>query len=291
MPASMRIDQAGLPVGTPGKARTDGLDTGALVTLSSLGGGTTHSFRLLWVPPEDTTAEASLIQTGPTTWTFSPTAGVWGSYRIELVVDEGTPSESRQRRIFGVRLPLSGQLIPAANESADARATLLNDGGATIDRSENNEPFGPFAAGSSWGWWKAWRDLYVFVEGLVVGASSPFIASTPGDYTVPVGVAVGDVVYSTGANAAAQADQAGIATARGVLGVVTAKPTPGTATVLYAGEASVFAGLTPGATYYLGAAGAITTVAPVASGTVVRRVGVARNATTLVVGLGEPVIN
>jgi|GEM_PF-2331904 len=169
MPASMRIDQAGLPVGTPGQARTDGLDTGALVTLTSVGGGTTHRFRLLWVPPEDTTAVSTLTQTGPATWTFSPTPGARGTYRIELVVDEGTPSESRQRRIFGIRLPLSGLLVPAANEGADARATLLNAGPATIDRSENNEPFGPFASGSSWGWWKSWRDLYLYVESLVVG--------------------------------------------------------------------------------------------------------------------------
>lgn len=291
MPASMRIDQAGLPVGTPGQARTDGLDTGALVTLTSVGGGTTHAFRLLWVPPEDTTAVPTLLQTGPTTWTFSPTPGVWGSYRVELVVDAGLSTESRQVRIFGVRLPVSGTLIPAANEAADPAATLLNAGGATIARSENNEPFGPFVAGSSWGWWRALRDLYAYVEGLVLGAAPPYIVSAPGAYTVPAGVAVGDVVYVTGANAADQADNAAIGTARSVPGVVVAKPTPVTATVCYAGEAAVYAGLTPGTTYYLGTTGAITTVAPVASGTVARRVGVAKNANTLVVTLGEPIIN
>ena len=37
MPAQMRIDQAGLPLGAAGFARTDGLDTGALVTLTNVG--------------------------------------------------------------------------------------------------------------------------------------------------------------------------------------------------------------------------------------------------------------
>lgn len=156
----MQIDQAGLPAGTPGRARTDGLDTGALLTFTSLGAGTTHEFRLLWVPPEDLTALATLMQTGPTTWTSSPQAGTWGTYRIELIVDKGLPTEDRQIRIFGVRTP-DGILIPAANESADPSATLENNTPAVIARSENNEPFGPFVTGSAWGWWAALRDALV----------------------------------------------------------------------------------------------------------------------------------
>lgn len=292
MPASMRIDQAGLPVGTPGIARTDGLDTGALVTLTSVGGGTTHTFHLLWVPPEDTTAVGSLMQTGPTVWTFSPTALVWGSYRIELVVDEGLSTESRQVRIFGIRLPTSGQLVPAANEAADPAATLLNAGSETIGRSENNEPFTPFVAGSSWGWWRALRDLYTYVESLVLGAAPPYTASGAGSWTVPAPVAVGDVVQVTGSNTADAADSGTSFTGLGVVGVVIAKPTAVTATILFNGEASVFAGLTPGAAYYLGAAGAVSLVPTLApSGSIMQRIGYAKNATTLVVDLGEPVIN
>lgn len=165
MPAIMTIDQVGLPAGQPGFSRTDGLDTGALVTVESVGGGTTSLVNLLWVPPADTTAVASLTQTGPTTWQFLPDAGTYGSYRIELVTDEGLPTESRQIRIFGVRTPVLGLLIPAANEIADNEATLLNNTLATIDRSEQNEPFGPFATGSSWGWWLALSELILAVEG------------------------------------------------------------------------------------------------------------------------------
>ncbi len=158
--ATMKIDQAGLPAGAAGFARTDGLDTGALVTLTSTGAGSTHTFRLLWIPPTDTTAIGSLAQTGPTVWTFSPDVGAlaWGSYRIELIVDEGLPTESRQIRIFGVRTS-SGLLIPAANEIADPNASLENVGATQIAASENNEPFGVFAGGSAWGWWKALEEV------------------------------------------------------------------------------------------------------------------------------------
>lgn len=164
MSANMLIDQAGLPPGTPGQARTDGLLTGALVTLTSVSGGLTCRFQLLWVPPGDVTAVGSLTQTGPTTWTFSPTPGVWGSYRIELIVDEGLPTEERQVRIFGVRSPVAGLLVPAANERADAGASLINAGAAVIARSEQNEPFGPFITGSAWGWWRALSELATAVE-------------------------------------------------------------------------------------------------------------------------------
>jgi hypothetical protein len=164
MPAQMRIDQAGLPLGAAGFARTDGLDTGALVTLTNVGGGLSTRFRLLWVPPEDLTAIPSLVAAGPTSWTFSPQAGCWGTYRIELIVDEGLPTESRQIRIFGVRLPSTGLLIPAANESADPNASRLNAGANVIARSENNEAFAPFGTGSAFGWWKALRDAITQIE-------------------------------------------------------------------------------------------------------------------------------
>ena len=155
MPAQMRIDQAGLPPGTPGFGRTDGLATGAQVTVESTGGGTTHLVNLLWVPPSDTTAVASLTQSGPTTWTFNPTPGVYGTYRIELVVDQGLPTESRQVRCFTIRTPNAGLIIPAANEAADPSSTLLDAGPDRIQASEQNEPFGPFTSGSPWGWWRA----------------------------------------------------------------------------------------------------------------------------------------
>lgn len=154
----MRIDQVGLPAVLAGRARTDGLSNGAQVTVTNTTGGSTTTVRLLWVPPEDLTARATLLQSGPTTWTFSPQAGTNGSYRIEMIADLGLPTESRQIRIFGVR-NAGGLLVPAANELANPNATLENNGSALIADSENNEPFGVFTAGSAWGWWKAVSDI------------------------------------------------------------------------------------------------------------------------------------
>lgn len=178
MPAIMRIDQAGLPAGSAGFARTDGLDTGALVTLTSVGGGSTHTFLLHWVPPGDTTAVPSLVQTGPTTWTFSPIAGSgsWGSYRIELVTDEGLSTESRQIRCFTIRTGTQLLIIPAANEVADPTVTLENVSAAFVDRSEQNEDFGPFVTGSAWGWWRAFSDLALAVEALAGGPETVRLA-------------------------------------------------------------------------------------------------------------------
>ncbi|MDZ4754400.1 MAG: hypothetical protein SGJ11_07870, partial [Phycisphaerae bacterium] len=52
--------------------------------------------------------------------------------------------------------------------------------------------------------------------------------------------------------------------------------------------------LTPGAVYYLGAAGALTTTPPASppdpSGTVLLRVGYAKSVTVLVLSPGEPVV-
>lgn len=173
MVAQMRIDQVGRPLGTPGFARTDGLATGALVTLTSTGGGTTHKFELLWVPPTDTVAVGSLTPTGPTTYTFTPQAARYGTYRIQLIVDEGLSTESRSVRIFGIRTPNLGLLIPAANEVADPSATILNVTSALIGRSENNEAYTPFLAGSPFGWHKALQDIILALDSVSGGGGPP----------------------------------------------------------------------------------------------------------------------
>ena len=172
MSASMLIDQAGLPPGVAGQARTDGLLTGALVTLTSVAGGVTSRFRLLWVPPADTTAVPTLAEFSPGVWTFTPLAGAWGSYRIELIVDEGLPTEQRQIRIFGIRSPNAGLLVPAANERADANASLANMGPAVIAKSEDNEPVSPFITGNPFGWSRPLQELYEYVETLSGGGGS-----------------------------------------------------------------------------------------------------------------------
>jgi hypothetical protein len=176
MPAQMQFDQVGLvPAGAPGEARTDGLsaDVGggvaAEVTLTSTGGGTTHRFLFLWVPIGDTNSQATLAQQASTVWTFTPDAHGYGSFRVELIVDEGLPTESRSIRIFGVRTP-SGILIPALNEVADPRASLVENGADEIAASENNEPTTEFPGGSYAGWQVAMRRALLTAEGRVHAA-------------------------------------------------------------------------------------------------------------------------
>ena len=135
----LQIDQATLsPAGTPGKARTDGKAGGQLVTLTNTGTGTTTRFRLLDVPLGDTTAALSLTQTGPKVWTFSPTAAVYGSYRIELTEDLGLSTEYTEIHIFGIRTPTAGLLLPALGEHGDPSASLVNAGASQIAAAENN---------------------------------------------------------------------------------------------------------------------------------------------------------
>jgi hypothetical protein len=114
---------------------------------------------------------------------------------------------------------------------------------------------------------------------------------TPGTETagiyniVPGTVSIGDAVHISAADTVVRAQansSAGFA-----VGIVTLFPTSTTAIVVYNGEASVFAGLTPGARYFLSPTtpGGVTTVAPSAPGQIVQLVGVAKDATTMVAGI------
>jgi len=155
----LRIDQAGLAAGTPGRSRTDGLATGALVTLRNTGSGSTTLFRLLWVPPGDTTAVVSLVATGdPKVWTFSPTAARYGSYLIELIEDEGRSTERREQRVFVVRTP-NGLIIPALNELADPLASLLNQNVADSINNATDFVDANLNAVAYAGWWRAWAEM------------------------------------------------------------------------------------------------------------------------------------
>jgi hypothetical protein len=169
--AEMRIDQVGLPAGTNGRTRSDGLATGAVVTLTATNpGATTATFSLLWIPIGDTTAVPTLAVTGnPLVWTFTPTAGCPGTYRIRLVTNVGLPDESEvTTRLFRVRTP-AGLAIPAFNEVADPLASLINSGPAFVAASEDNE----FVAGSPGtigtydytGWFRSWHELVMAVGG------------------------------------------------------------------------------------------------------------------------------
>lgn len=158
MTAVLLLDQAGLPAGSSGFARTDGLDTGALVTVQSVGVATTHDARILTLDDADTTSLSSFTQTSmaPPTWTFSPTVGVNGMIRIELVTDRGLASEDRQVRVFGIRDP-SGCLFPTFGLVADPSANLpdLADSAKQLEfirANELNEPTAKFPNGNPFGW-------------------------------------------------------------------------------------------------------------------------------------------
>jgi len=162
MTASMQIDQVGLGAGTPGLARTDGLADGAVVTLTSITVGTTYRFEFLWVPPDDTTAVASLAATGsPEVWEFTPTPGAYGTYRIHLIVDEGLPTEEETIRTFGVRNP-SGLLPPAFNEKADEDASLVLHTPSEVEASENNE-----VSPTTGLQWAGWHDYFTLMATLL----------------------------------------------------------------------------------------------------------------------------
>lgn len=158
MTAVLLLDQAGLPAGSSGFARTDGLITGALVTVQSVGAATTHEARILTLDERDTTALGSFVQTGsdPPTWTFSPTAGVDGIIRIELVTDRGLPSEDRQVRVFGIR-DANGLLFPSFGLVADPLANRPDLADAQklrefVQANELNEPTVLFPNGNPFGY-------------------------------------------------------------------------------------------------------------------------------------------
>lgn len=160
MTAIMKIGQVGLGVTPDGQARTDGLANGNLVTLTSVGSGLVHTFRLLWVPSGDSDARSTLQDLGSGVWTFSPTISTYGSYRIELDVDG-----EKTRRIFGIRTPGLGLLIPALNETADENANLDTAGAAQVLASENNEPAAANNALNYAGWWVAWEATILALDG------------------------------------------------------------------------------------------------------------------------------
>ncbi|MCI4340173.1 MAG: hypothetical protein L3J73_02755 [Thermoplasmata archaeon] len=169
--ASMTLDQAGLsPAGTAGKARLDGKIDGSLVTLASVGAGATHRFQLLYWPPTDTTANASLTRTGATTFTFSPTAAAYGPYLVELIVDEGLGTEVRQHRVFGVPSPVWGIVPPALNERGSSAASLILTGAALLQALEDTDRnVDPSEANSVEGWQRCLVQIVAALEAIGLG--------------------------------------------------------------------------------------------------------------------------
>lgn len=108
-------------------------------------------------------------------------------------------------------------------------------------------------------------------------------------YTCPSDVAVNQLVYmTTTADTVALASSAAASTSPAI-GYIISKPTTTTCYITWVGELGGFSGLSIGVQYYLGTAGGITVTAPTTSGTVVQRVGIARNTTTMWIGLSPDV--
>lgn len=151
MASVMKFDQVGLvPAGVDDQSRLDGLDTGATVTVTNVSPGGANSLQFLWVPLEETTVP-TLTPAG-NTWTFNPTAGVYGPYVLRLTVDSVV-----SERAFWIPSPVLGLILPALNEEADRTANLLNNGPSQISASLNNAPItGTRLSGGNYtGWWYA----------------------------------------------------------------------------------------------------------------------------------------
>lgn len=150
----MQIDQVGLSVGIPGKARPDLLANGATVTLTDTTAGGTTQFQILYRPPTDTDSVASLAPTGDNhVWTFHATSGVEGPWRIRLqhILSNGTIVE--EIRILGFSTSGSGAIPPAPNERANEKASELNKADADIIfSSERNWATTDYPSGNPYGW-------------------------------------------------------------------------------------------------------------------------------------------
>lgn len=147
--ATITFDQATLsPPGVTDRSRTDGLINGSQVTVTVSEVGTVS---FVDVPEGDVGSVSSLVQTAPTIWKFTPTAGVYGSWLVEF--QPAAEGAAAVRRIFAVRSPNQGLRIPAFNERAGSNATIGN-GAQYVDASDDNE------GGSYRGWARAFAELF-----------------------------------------------------------------------------------------------------------------------------------
>lgn len=205
MTASIRFDQTGIPASTGPGARTDGLATGARVTVRN-DSGQPCRIELLWVPPEDAGVVASIGSTSPSEWYFDPTASNHGSYLVRMIEREGTADQSIDEKVFGIRLPETQLLIPAFNEKGDPEVTLVD----TVERkataaalTHNNELRSGIAYAA---WWWALRDLMVATENAGGAEFVPYaledalLAGVPHDITADMANASGCAMSPDGVN-------------------------------------------------------------------------------------------
>jgi len=117
---------------------------------------------------------------------------------------------------------------------------------------------------------------------------NPGVFRLTGTYNCPTTVSVNDAVYLTSAD---NVDKANANTKEPVIGLVCAKPTTTSATIQYYGELTGYSSLSTGSTYYLATSdGGITNIPPSSVGSVVQRLGFARNTTTLVIMIDRELV-
>jgi len=144
MAATLKFDQIGKPGGDNNRSRED-ITPGLAVQITNVFPGAANSLELLWKPPEDDTA---VINGADPNYTIVPKVGTDGTYLFRLTVDGDFIDLT-----FSTVTALFALPIMAPNEKADPTASLINNGEPQIVRSNRNEAFGPFTAGSAFGWW------------------------------------------------------------------------------------------------------------------------------------------
>jgi len=112
--------------------------------------------------------------------------------------------------------------------------------------------------------------------------AQPDAVSDPGEFTVPAGTVVGDLVYPSGNLAMTQADNSSVATQ--AVALIVEKPTSTTATLLFMGRVKGFAGLSFADELFLGSSGAFVTSSglPTAADSIIQKVGQAVDTTTII---------
>jgi uncharacterized cupin superfamily protein len=198
-------------------------------------------------------------------------------------VDGVTPVANDRILLAGQTNPVENGLWSAASgtwtRTLDADQNVEVTAGATVRITE-----GATYAGTGW--------TLQGPDPITVGVSSQTWVQTAAlayglaadTFTCPATVLVRDVVYLSAADTVDKAD-ANVVAQMPAIGVVLAKPTATSATVVFAGPVTGFAGLTPQLDVYVDKVtpGGLTQTAPSASGDRVQKVGFARNATTIIV--------
>lgn len=182
--------------------------------------------------------------------------------------------------------PASGSIDPAAG---DLSGTWPNITVIGLQGTPLGAPFSPSSGDvltyNGSGWVPASPGLSV---------ASDAIVSSEGQWTVPAGTAIGNLVRVSGNFTGDFADNGSALTGSSV-GMIIAKPTPTTATLVYGGRISGLIGLSVGSSYYLSTVGTMTST-PLDpnlisnSGRVHLFLGQAISGNDLLLRIGEPAV-